>query len=253
MLGLLDPGDTVRFAAHLESCPDCRAVVAELAPAAQMLKAAAPADLPPPDLQARTLAAVRQAADEASPDRASVEARPDRASVRRARWRRLNARMLTLAAAVVIAAGIGAGVLFSQSAGGPLHPGTGQAAGQAVAHPVNGDWSIQLHPVAGQAAGGQAVAHEANGGWSVQLTVHRLPDLGPGRFYECWWANSDSRPGHPDLITAGTFTVGRSGSAVLQMWSAAAPHNYPVMQITTETAGDGGQHGQVILTGTATS
>jgi anti-sigma factor RsiW len=62
VLGVLDPGDAIRFAAHLESCPECRAAVAELAPAAGLLKAAAPADLPPPDLEARTLAAVRQAA-----------------------------------------------------------------------------------------------------------------------------------------------------------------------------------------------
>jgi len=34
------------------------------------------------------------------------------------------------------------------------------------------------------------------------------------------------------------------------MWTAADPDAFPVMQITAESAGDGGQHGQVILTGT---
>ena len=62
-----------------------------------------------------------------------------------------------------------------------------------------------------------------DGGWSIQLTVSHLPDLGPGRFYECWYADSDSRPGHPDLITAGTFTTGRSGTATVQMWCTAEP------------------------------
>ena len=61
------------------------------------------------------------------------------------------------------------------------------------------------------------------------------------------------RPGHPQLITAGTFTVSRSGTATVQMWSAADPRTFPTMQITAETSGDGSQHGQIILTGTPTS
>jgi anti-sigma-K factor RskA len=226
VLGILDPGDAVRFAAHLESCPDCRAAVAELTPAARMLRAAAPADLPPADLQTRTLAAVRQAA---------AETLPDRASARHARWRPWNARMLTLAAAVVIAAGVGVGLLVSSQ------QGTGPS------------FTIPLHSSAGQAAAGQAVAHQADGGWSIQLTVRHLPDLGPGRFYECWYAGPGSRPGHPDLITAGTFTVGPSGTATMHMWSAADPRTFPTMQISAEAAGDGGRHGPIVLAGTAAS
>jgi len=225
VLGVLDRADADRFAAHLRSCPDCRAAVAELTPVAGVLRAAAPAGLPPPDLQARTLAAVRQAA---------AESRPDRAAAWRARWHRWNARMLTLAAAVVVAVGVGAGLLASQSGGGL-------------------SFAIALHPAAGQAASGQAVVHQADGGWSIQLTVAHLPDLGPGRFYECWYAGPASRPGRPRLITAGTFTVSRTGTATAQMWSAADPRTFPTMQITAETSGDGSQHGHIILTGTATS
>jgi hypothetical protein len=140
--------------------------------------------------------------------------------------------MLTLAAAVVIIVGVGVGLLVSQRGGGP-------------------SFTIPLHSSAGQVASGQAVAHQVDGGWSIQLTVSRLPDLGPGRFYECWYAGPGSRPGHPQLITAGTFTTGRSGTATVQMWSAADPRTFPVMQITAETAGDGGRHGHIILTGTA--
>ena len=225
VLGTLDGGDAARFAAHLRSCPDCRAAVAELIPVAGMLKAAAPAGLPPPDLQARTLAAVRQAA---------AETRPDRAAAWRARWHRWNTRMVTLAAALVVAVGTGAGLLASQSGGGL-------------------SFAIALHPTAGHAASGQAVVHQAGSGWSIQLTVAHLPDLGPGRFYECWYAGPADRPGHPQLITAGTFTVSRSGTATVQMWSAADPRTFHTMQITAETSGDGGQHGRIILTGTPTS
>jgi hypothetical protein len=41
------------------------------------------------------------------------------------------------------------------------------------------------------------------------------------------------------------------GSATVQMWSAADPHSFPVMQITIEQPGDAGQHGQILLSGTA--
>ena len=75
--------------------------------------------------------------------------------------------MLTLAAAMVIAVGVG--LLVSQPGGGL-------------------SFTIPLDPATGQAASGQAVAHQADGGWSIQLTVCHLPGLGPGRFYECWYA-----------------------------------------------------------------
>jgi anti-sigma-K factor RskA len=225
VLGVLDPADAGRFAEHLPSCPDCRAAVAELRSTAGILQTAAPAALPPPDLQERTLARVRQAAAQAGQGAGSAR--------RRAWWHRWNRRMLALAAAVVIAAAISTGLLLSQ--------------------PGGLSFIIPLHPVAGQAASGQAVAHQADGGWSIQLTVRHLRDLGAGRFYECWYAGPGSRPGHPDLVTAGTFTVGPSGTATVQMWSAADPRGFPTMQITAETAGDGGQHGRIILTGTAAS
>ena len=78
-----------------------------------------------------------------------------------------------------------------------------------------------------------------------------MPKLKPGQFYECWYAGPGNQPGHPDLITAGTFTVSPDGSATVQMWSAADPRGFPVMQITAELPGDAGQHGQVLLSGTA--
>ena len=105
VLGILDPGDADRFAAHLRSCPDCRAAVAELGPAAQLLQTAAPAAEPPAELQARTLDGVAKAAAAARP------------GGRRSRWRGWNTRMLALAASVVVIAGaVSAGVLLSRPA-----------------------------------------------------------------------------------------------------------------------------------------
>jgi hypothetical protein len=49
----------------------------------------------------------------------------------------------------------------------------------------------------------------------------------------------------------GTFVVSSDGSATVQMWSAANPSTFPVMQITAEQPGDAGQHGQILLSGIA--
>jgi hypothetical protein len=225
VLGILDPADADRFAVHLRSCPDCQAAVAELGGAGRLLRTAAPAAQPPDRLQARTLDAVAKAAAAAGTDG------------RRGRWRARSTRMLALAAALVIAAAISVGLLVSR-------PAPAQS------------YTVVLHPQPGSpaaAASGRAVATQAGGGWSVQLTVAGLPDLGPGRFYECWWAGPGNRPGHPVLVSAGTFTVDRSGTATAQMWTAANPGTFQHMQITAQSLPNSSQHGQIILTGTASN
>jgi anti-sigma-K factor RskA len=222
VLGILDGFDAERFAGHLRSCPDCRAAVTELGPAARMLHSAAPADMPPPGLQARTLAGVAHAAAEAQ------------RSERHSWWRGWNVRMLALAAAVVVIAGaVGAGLALSRT-------------------PPAEAYTLALHSQSGQAASGQAVATQTDNGWSIQLTVAHLADLGKGGFYECWWVGPGNRPGHPVLISAGTFVVGPSGSVTAHMWTAADPETFKAMQITAETTAGAGQPGHVVLTGTAT-
>jgi anti-sigma-K factor RskA len=219
VLGVLDAADAERFAEHLRSCLDCRAAVAELGPAARLLQTAAPAGAPPAALQARTLASVAQAAQAA------------RRGDRRNRWRGWNVRMLALAAAIVIAVGTGAGLELSRSSsGGESYP-------------------IALYPRAGLAASGQAVVRQAGSSWSVELTVAHLPDLGPKRYYECWWISPGNRSGPPE--SAGTFTVGPSGTITVTMSSAADPDNFPTMQIIAETPTSTGQQGQTVLVGTA--
>ncbi len=61
-LGALDPVDAQVFEEHLNSCADCQAAVAEFEAVARSFKLAAPADEPPADLEARTVAAVQFAA-----------------------------------------------------------------------------------------------------------------------------------------------------------------------------------------------
>jgi anti-sigma-K factor RskA len=223
VLGILDSGDADHFAGHLQSCPDCRAAVAEFGPAARLLQTAAPGAALPPALEARTVAGVAQAA--------AAARRGGRPSRERSRWRSWNVRMLALAAAVVVIAAIGTGLALSR-------PSPAET------------YTIALRSGPGLAASGQAVVRQTGSGWSIQLTVAHLADLGPGRFYGCWWIGPGNRPGHPVLVTAGSFTVGPSGTAKVQMWTAANPDTYSTMQIAAGTSASIGE-GQVVLTGTA--
>jgi hypothetical protein len=219
-LGVLDPDDAAVFETHLESCEQCQREVAGLGPAARLLKGALPAidliadDEPPAALAARTLAGVERAA-------------------RRAARRRRRIPLLTAAATAAAAVVAVIAVWLSLSSG----------SSPALA------FTIPLHASSGVASG-EAVAHQTSDGWSIQLTVQHLAPLPAGSFYECWYAGPGNAPGHPQLITAGTFTVGTDGTATVQMWSAADPRTFATMQITAEQPGDATQHGTIILSGT---
>ena len=231
-LGALDPEEAGRFKAHLQSCGGCRIAVADFEQVARALAHPPPAVEPPPDLQARTLASVQYAVMSAQRAGANPQPAPAKAS----RWWHWhwNFPVFSAAAALGAAAAAIAVVLVQVVQTAPA---------QATV--------IPLHAAAGSAASGQATARQTDGGWSIHLTVAHLPPLGPGQFYECWYAGPGNRPGHPELITAGTFIVGHGGTGTFTMWSAANPQVFSTMQITAEHPGDAGQHGQVILTGTA--
>jgi anti-sigma-K factor RskA len=225
-LGILNPDDSARFEAHLESCEECRQAVAEFGSAALLLTTPVPAMAsvvgaePPADLQARTLARVEQAAGR------------DARKAPRRRWSMRLSTRLSAAAAVIIAAVAAITLTLGQAA-------------PALA------FTIPLHAQNGATATGQAIARHTSDGWSIQMTVRGLKPLPSGDFYECWYASPANRPGHPDLITAGTFVVGTSGTATVQMWSAANPATFPTMEITAEQPGNAAQHGQVLLSGHA--
>ena len=61
-LGALDAPEAAAFGEHLASCSQCQAAVAEFEPVARALTYPVPADEPPSDLEARTVAAVQHAA-----------------------------------------------------------------------------------------------------------------------------------------------------------------------------------------------
>ena len=250
---------------HLTSCPPCQGAEAGFGPLGLMLQHLPPALEPPPDLEARTIAGVLPAAaedragthvhqipgaapaaaDTGSPTQAiqiplvsaepEAEDGPGGATAKIIRFPRWRGSVLFALAGALAAAIIAAVVVLPAPGGGPAEA--------AVVIPLRS-------PTGGPAAG-VALARHRPGGWSIELTVKDLPALAPGQFYECWHAGPGDRPGHRELITAGTFTVGRDGGGSFTMWSAANPHQFRTMQITAESPSGGGQHGQAILTGQA--
>jgi hypothetical protein len=244
-LGALDSDDVAVFEEHLQTCEQCQVEAAEFAPVAEGLKLAVPAVEPPDDLELKVVAAVQYAvmaasraeAEPVSATAAVVSPKPKLSSVNTAsRWWHLHwtSRFTPLATAMGAAAITAAAFIGVQLFG---------LTAPALAA------TISLHAMHGASGSGQAVVRHANGGWEIQLTVKHLPKLSTGQFYECWYADPGSnRPGHPELITAGTFA---SSDATVHMWSAANPAKFTIMQITIEQPGDASQHGQVILQGKA--
>lgn len=242
-LGALDADDAAAFEEHLRSCEQCQSEAAEFTPVAKSLALAAPAAKPPPDLLYKTLAAVRYAAmaesrpnpePEPVPRPEFVAPKPSLTS-KASRWWHLHwtnplLSVVTALGAAAVTAAAFLGIQLSQ------------VAAPAVAA------SFSLHAQPGQSGSATAVARHVNGGWEIQLTVKHLNKLGPGQFYECWYATPANRSGHPELITAGTFT-GSNGT--FTMWTAADTDEYKIMQITAEQSGNASQHGTVILSGTA--
>lgn len=212
---------------------------------------ATPIQLPPPELASLYRASpdarrglIQMAEDE--PASATAEANGAAAKVQRSPRRRRRFGLYAVASAVVAA--IVAAIVFlpgfsRRTSAEPPTTGGGVVAGAPVV--------IALHPTAGTAASGLATARHMTDGWSIQLSVHSLKQLARGEFYECWFAEAGKKSRHPVLISAGTFGIGRSGSADVSMWTAADPRQFHTMEITAESPGDVSQPGRVILSGLA--
>ena len=228
-----------RTEVHLPRLP-----AALLAPRPRPQAPPAQRPLPPPELASlyhpspETRHRRARAARNDTPAPAAGAARPARRQRRAGRY--------AIAAAAAAAVGLAAAIAFLPGLAGTTSAEAPVIGGGTIGAPV----LIVLHPAAGTASG-QATAWHLPGGWSVRLQVRGLGRLAPGQYYACWYAGSGNKSRHPVLISAGTFSVGPSGSADVSMWTAADPRQFRTMEITAESPGDASQHGRVILSGVA--
>jgi anti-sigma factor RsiW len=206
VLGALSADEHERFAAHLETCDICRREVAELQMVADTLPLAAPQVAPPPELKERIMATVRAEAAvlaAAAPADAPSDApaaplaaeRPRPAPEKRDRgwWRRplvaLRPLPAAIGAAVLIALGVGAGVLLSS---GP------------------DERTVQAKVVAPSSPAARASLTVADD--RATLDVRDFPAPPAGRVYQVWL----KRPGRPPAPTTALFSV-RDGRATVDV------------------------------------
>src|SRR5450631_123280 len=288
-LGALDPGDAAAFEEHLQSCPRCQEQAAEFVPVARSLTLAAPADIPPPDLLSKTLAAVRNAAlaessaepgPEPEPRPEPEKSRHHPASRRPAAGDQAPTRIYSItqqpSASDQTQVSAAKPPTAEDDALAPVidlpwwrrHRGrlTSAVAVAAVIivaaivvlHRLGGGQSTVVIPLQATtaakvngvgAASGQATARQADQSWTYVLSVRGLKPLPGNDVYECWYAAPGSTKRHPVLVSGGTFVVGNSGSTTVMMTSGVDPHNFPTMEITAGAPGNGALTGAVLLTG----
>lgn len=170
-----------------------------------LLRDMVPADVPPPGLRARTLAAA-----------GGRGLRPAAAAARRRRRRIWAAGLATAAAAAVAAAVL------------------------ALPGGERGELELRtaLHPPASAGTTATAEVRMLGIGREIHFRTTALPILPKGEFYELWLASPRDRPGRPDRISAGTFHPDPQGRTDVRLTAAVDPGRYPTLIVTAEP-GDG--------------
>jgi anti-sigma-K factor RskA len=186
VLGALSPADAERFAAHLQTCADCRAEVARLTQAAERLAEAAPLLTPPPELRQRLMAAVD--AETSLFAAARTDPHPPAMARRGRSRRRVGGLLATFGTLAIVIAAI---VLVI------TNHGSGQARPRTVIGSV-----LSLGGGARAHAVVQIQAHAAT------LILTRLTAPPTGRVYQAWVVRHDS----PATPTGALFSIPRSGN-----------------------------------------
>lgn len=207
--------------------PEERAALQALA---RRLEHAAGTDLAPlpPDLRARTMAAVGQAAAADRNPPAATPARP-RERTRLSRWLRPGPLLggAGLAAAVTVAALVVAGLPDGPE--GKLEAETG---------------------LAGKGVSASIEVRQIGVGRVVQLDSDSLPILPKGQYYEVWFVGPGDSRRRPNRISAGTFHPDEKGGSDVELKAAVDPKLYPRMEVTAEPGdGDPRASGRAVLAG----
>ncbi len=160
---------------------------------------------PPPGLQEAVVAAI---ADESGAGRR----------------RRFQLVVAGVAAAVLLAVGVGVGVYLNREQ--PVEFAA-SLSGTELAPDATGDVTLTKTP----------------SGWDIRLHATGLPRREDGEFYEAWLKNDAGL-----LVPIGTFNDGRD----VTLWAGVPPSAFATLTITQEIAdGDQASSGLVVLVGLA--
>lgn len=194
VLDALADDDARAYAAHLETCSECRGEVAALQPVADVLPMAAPQEVPPPALKDRIMAVVESEASllrAAGPEADRPQAQTAPASSRRRAFGwlgRLRPVPAAVLATVLIALGVAGGVLVS---GG-------------------GDDVTTLQ---GFGPDGAQVALRVDADDHGQLDLRNMPAAPDGRVYQVWLVTGKDKP----RPTHALFSVAADGRARVEI------------------------------------
>jgi hypothetical protein len=173
LLSALSPEEHEGFVAHLSTCRACREEVAQLQIVVDTLPMAAPQLVPPPALKDRIMRVVDSEAEllrASGPEADRVPAPRERRARRWAAGLSLRPASAGILAGVLVAVGVGTGVLLST--GSDDGPTTRTVVAQVSAPRATAMVSVQ---------GGRATLHLAN-----------LPSAPAGRVYQVWFTRKGS-------------------------------------------------------------
>ncbi|HYF28233.1 MAG TPA: anti-sigma factor [Baekduia sp.] len=192
VLHAMDDDEAAQYAAHVASCPDCTAAVADMQLVADTLPMAAPQLAPPPALKGRIMAVVEAEAQLLRAAGPEADRPPAPSPARRRRlWGLGDAlRVRPLAAVGVACALLAAGLV-----GGAVLTGGG---GDAV-----------VRTVQASAPDGATARVELTDDGQAELVFDRMPQAPVGRVYQVWL----KREGGDPQPTHTLFTVREDGRA----------------------------------------
>jgi hypothetical protein len=244
VLDALEPDEAAAVRAHLATCVDPHAELAELGGVVPYLADSLEPLEPPAAVGERIAAAVQadlraRARDDTAAARlvggygspATTNAPVDLASVRAARRPRLAWRWVLEAAAVIALVGVVGWDLVLQ---GQLDGARREASllGSALAAAAQAGSVTATLQGSGPAAAASGFVVASNGGTNY-MVVSGLPDPGAGRTYQAWYLEGQT------AVSAGVFPLGTEGVTVVGMAGVAGP--VTAVALTIEPSGGSSQ------------
>jgi hypothetical protein len=246
--GKLDQDETVSFEAHLAECASCRRELEELRGLPELLSRAAPAVQVPSELRARTLAAVRQAAEDgvvagelpeqppSRPELVPAQAEEAPAATGRRRPGPVSGRLVALSRRPFLAAAVAAALIVLLSIPASLF----------LNRPATTELAL-VSPTGGPASGTVRVI-QTDGGREFDVRIQGLKPAGAGKLYELWAVGASDTPDRPQRVSLGTFNVPASGKVRLHAFTAASASIFSRVGVTEEPQnGNPAREGPAVL------